>query len=363
MLMVRPVNSTSPVGQVPEELQTLLHARLSAIFPALGEFEIVESESESGVLLAPTLKGYAPAHDESLGVTIELLLILELQEGPLGSPRTLPYRTEIKAIGSGETQYAAMLRAVDGAALEYRRRILESPVLGTAKDQQALRVKDTLAGRVILNGGARSGLVVGSEYQPPVKAEDRAHAGALLKIAAVYPEFAEAHVVYGRQQLVLGTRLEPVQQFGLRTAIEGNYVYRMDTQQMAAEHLGNVSLRFYYDRGLFSISPLLKIDYMTDNLAFIHSGAALNWHAGRLTIAPTLLGGIGFSAADTIAADASAGGQVLYWGASVEMVCAWRINRRWLFSLDAGVSGWYCTGEEFQEARFIYAGSGFMLKY
>ncbi len=352
-LMVQPILLDPAADQPPEELQTLLYARLSGIFPALGGFETVASESESGVLLTPTIQGYVPAHDETLGVTIELRLMLELQEGPRSSDRNLPYRTEIKAIGNGETHSAAMLRAVDGVVREYRRRLLDSPVFGRAEDQAVVRVKDTLAGRVILNRGARNGLEVGSEYQLSFSAQSTTHHGALLKLAAVYPEFAEAHVVYGRQQLGLGTRLDPVPQLGLRTAIEGNYVYRMGTRQTVAEHLGGVSVRLYYDRELFSISPLLKVDYLTNQVTFLHTGTALNWHVGRLTIAPTLLGGVGFSAGDP----------ELYWGASVEMVLAWRINRRWLFSLDAGASGWYCTGEEFQEARFIYAGSGFMLKY
>lgn len=365
-LMVHPVacapTLASQSDQPPEELLTLLHARLSALFPAVGEFKTVEAENEAGVLLTPTITKYAPASDEELGLIIELRLMLELQEGEKAkgmqaSRRSLPYRTEIKAIGTGETHSAAMLRAVDEAVLEYRYRLLESPVLGTEEEQQALRVNDTLAGRVILDRGARNGLRTGDEYRTDTQAP------ALLKIAAVYPEFAEGHVLYGREQLPVGTRLQPVRQFGLRTALEGNYVYRMSTRQTAAEHLGGVSLRLYYDRGLFSLSPLFKIDYLTDKVAFLHTGTALNWHAGRFTLSPTLLGGVGFSAAGDTGAYTSAESQALYWGASIEMVLSWRINRNWLIALDTGASGWYCTGEEFQEARFIYAGAGFMLKY
>lgn len=379
-IAVRPVRLAGEAeasgAELPGELGELLQYRLLELFPSLGDFEPVEDESAAAILLTPAITEYRISSDQDLGIIVEMELRCALEDGsfepgpleegtfepgPHGGGRNIPYRTVVRAVGSGATHYAAGLRAVDNALKEYRRRLLASPLLADEDDTAALRVKDTLAGRLILNQGAQAGLQPGDEYRLGQKpTAGSAQNPGMVKIAEVYPDFAEAHVLYGREQLQIGTRLEPEQQLGLRVAVEGNYVYRMSTWQTAAEQLGGVSARLYYDRGLFSISPLLKVDYITNGLAFVHTGTALNWYVGRMKIAPSLLGGVGFSAGGGDPAGAS---QSLYWGASLELVLSWRINRRLLFSVSAGVSGWYHTGDAFEEARFIYTGSGFMLKY
>ncbi len=366
-LMVQPVNLSRAVQesgpQPPAEILELLRQRLIELFISLGGFEAVEAENAAQILLEPAVTDYRLTQDDEFGLIVEMGLMMELREGALGSERMLPYRSEVRAIGTGASHVAATLQAVGELVKQYRQTLIASPVLGNGDERQALRVKDNLAGRVVLNRGARDGLKAGTEYRTaipePSRAKNPADRQALLKIAEVYPEFAEAHVLYGRALLAPGTRVEPVQQLGLRTAVEVNYVHKMSSWQTAAEHLGGVSLRLYYDRELFSVSPLFKIDYLSNQVAFLHTGTALNWYAGRLKIAPALMAGLGFSAAGS-SADASPS---LYWGGSVEVVLSWRINRSLLFSLDAGASGWYHTGDSFQDARFLYAGSGFMLKY
>ena len=366
-LMVQPVNVSTAVqesgAQPPGEILDLLRERLIELFISLGGFEAVEAESDAQILLEPAVTEYRLMQDDEFGLIVEMELMMELREGALGSERTLPYRSEVRAIGTGASHVAATLQAVGELVKQYRQSLIASPVLSSGDERQALRVKDSLSGRVILNRGARDGLTVGTEYRmaitAPSRADNEADRQALLKIAEVYPEFAEAHVLYGRDHVAPGTRVEPVQQLGLRTAVEVNYVHKMSSWQTPAENLGGVSLRLYYDRGLFSISPLFKVDYLSNRVAFLHTGTALNWYTGRLKIAPALMAGLGFSAAGS-SADAPPS---LYWGGTVEVVLSWRINRSLLFSLDAGASGWYHTGDEFQEARFLYAGSGFMLKY
>ncbi len=370
-LMVQPVNLSTAVedsgaqsgAQPPREILELLRGRLIDLFISLGGFEAVEAENDAQILLEPAVTEYRLMQDDEFGLIVEMELMMELREGALGSERTLPYRRAVRAIGTGASHIAAALQAVDELVKQYRHDLIASPVLSNGNDRQVLRVKDSLAGRVILSRGARDGLRAGTEYRTaipqPSGAKNQAERPAILKIAEVYPEFAEAHVLYGRDLLAPGTPVEPVQQLGLRTAVEVNYVHKMSSWQSAAEHLGGMSLRLYYDRGLFSISPLFKLDYLSNHAAFLHTGTALNWYAGRLKIAPALMAGLGFSAAGSSAEASSS----LYWGGSVEVVLSWRINRSLLFSVDAGASGWYHTGNEFQEARFLYAGSGFMLKY
>lgn len=378
-IAVRPVQLAGEAetsgAELPTEMGRLLQSRLLELFPSLGDFVPVEDERTAAILLTPEITEYRIRSDQHLGIIVEMELMCALEEklleegllepGPRGGGRNIPYRTVVRAVGSGATYYAAGLRAVDNALKEYRHRLLASPLLAAGDDTAELRVKDTLAGRLILNQGVQAGLQPGDEYRlgqkPPAgSAQGPGQSPAMVKIAEVYPDFAEAHVLYGREQLQIGTRLVPQQQIGLRVAVEGNYVYRMSTWQTAAEHLGGVSTRLYYDRGLFSISPLLKVDYFTNKLAFVHTGTALNWYVGRMKIAPALLGGLGFSAVGGEPADAY---RSLYWGASLELVLSWRINRKLLFALSAGGSGWYHTGDAFEEVRFIYAGSGFMLKY
>ena len=386
-IAVRPVQRTAETetseAELAGEIVELLQSRLLELFPTLGSFVPVAQESAAAILLTPTITEYGIKRDKDLGLVVEMELMCALEQGPFeqepldhgpfAGSKNISHRTVIRAVGRGATHNAAGLRAVDNALKEYRHRLLSSSVLSSgddAGDTAALRVTDTLSGRLILNRGLQDGLQLGDECrlqtQRPAQsptfssAQNPGLGPALVKIAEVYPDFSEAHVLYGREQLQIGVLLEPEQQLGLRIAVEGNYVYRMGTWQTAPENLGGVSARLYYDHGLFSISPLLKVDYVTNKLAFVHTGTALNWYVGRMRIAPTLLGGLGFAAAGEGTSSAS---QSMYWGASLELVLSWRINRRLLFSLDVGGSGWYHTGEAFAEARFLYAGSGFMLKY
>ncbi|MFO8124861.1 MAG: hypothetical protein R6T97_00075, partial [Yoonia sp.] len=98
---------------------------------------------------------------------------------------------------------------------EFRLALLKSPVvrrpatqqatqngIQTAQQASALRISDTLAGRVVLNQGEKSGIRRGAEYGPANG--DR----GLVKLAAVYPEFAEGHIVFGREVLTVGTLME-----------------------------------------------------------------------------------------------------------------------------------------------------------
>ena len=373
-----------------------------------------EAETEVDIILSTEIKNYTIEVDPKIGYVVKLKLLLTLESGRVRM-NGLPYRIEVSAIGNGSTSFAAESRAIGDISNEFRRALLKSPVVirpaaqpggqqahqaqpatqqatqsATRQgDQQtdrqdaqqtgevkvhdpALRISDALAGRVVLNQGGKVGIRRGAEYGPANG--DR----GLVKVAAVYPEFAEGHIVYGRDAMPIGTLMERRGKASLRTALEGTYFYRSGNAESPTEHLGGLSARIYYDRDLFSISPLMKADLLSNGLGFLQTGVALNWHAGRCTIEPALLGGVGFSApsisalfgsdtADTAdtsdTSDSPAEPGSLYWGGSIELGWTVRISRAWLFLLDIGMSGWYYTGDVTKEVSFMYAGSGIMLKY
>ncbi|MFO7729934.1 MAG: hypothetical protein R6V86_04120 [Spirochaetia bacterium] len=428
-LAVRPLSAQE--FELAPESKTLLLERIAAQFSHVGGFQLVSvqgssrepdlnrgpdlnpdadpeaessalssAEANTDIILDTEIKNYAIETDSKIGYIVKLELLLTLESGK-DRLTGLPHRIEVSAIGNGSTSFAAESRAIGDISNEFRRALLASPVVtrpavresarqpgqpgeqtgqtgqpaapqkGTQTAQQApgLRISDTLAGRVVLNQGEKAGIRRGGEYGPANGDK------GLVKVAAVYPEFAEGHVVYGRDVLLIGTLMEQRGKGRLRTALEGTYFYRSDNTESPAEHLGGLSARIYYDRDLFSISPLMKADLLSNQLGFLQTGVALNWHAGRCTIEPALLGGFGFTTppifalfgtdtADTSGTnDSTDESGSLYWGGSIELGWTVRINQAWLFLLDFGMSGWYYTGDAVKEVRFMYVGSGFMLKY
>ncbi|MCF7949618.1 MAG: hypothetical protein K9M94_13600 [Spirochaetia bacterium] len=384
-LAVRPI-STQEFSLSPES-KTLLQERVAAQFSHVGGFKRVsvqgssrEFDSGTDIILSTEIQNYRIEADQNLGYIVRLKILLTLESGR-GRLNGLPYRIEVAAIGHGSSSFAAESRAIGDISNDFRRALLKSPVVGRPAAQQAsphtdqqktsqaarqaaaLRISDTLAGRVVLNQGGKAGILRGAEYGP-------AHSdGGLIKVAAVYPEFAEGHIVFGRDALAIGTLMEQRGQGRLRTALEGTYFYRSGTTDSPAEHLGGLSARLYYDRDLFSVSPLIKADLLSNRVGFLQAGVALNWYAGRFTVEPALLGGVGFSglplfalfSADT--SDSTDESGSLYWGGSVELGWTMRLNRTWLFLLDIGMSGWYYTADATKEVSFMYVGSGFILKY
>lgn len=393
-LAVRPISTQE--FRLSPELKTLLQERIAAQFSPVGGGKVVsvrssrdfesgtgpsslsetenETEAEADIILSTEIRNYVIEADQKLGYIVTLELLLTLQSGRVRL-NGLPHRIEVKAIGNGSSSFAAASRAIGDISNEFRRALLKSPAMSRPAAQQtvhassqapALRISDTLAGRVVLNQGRKANIRRGAEYGPANGDK------GLVKVAAVYPEFAEAHIVFGNEAMPIGTLMEQRGEGRMRTALEGTYFYRTGSSEIPAEHAGGLSARIYYDRDLFSISPLMKADLLSNRLGFLQTGLALNWYAGRFTIEPALLGGVGFSGLPVPAlfgigtagtSEAAEETGSLYWGGSIELGWTVRINRTWLFLLDIGMSGWYYTGDATKEVSFVYAGSGFMLKY
>ena len=243
-LAVRPISMQE--FRLPPEAKTLLQEQIAAQFSPVGGFKIVsvqgsrrefdpgteaspgssaeaktktETETEADIMLSTEIKNYTIEADSKIGFIVKLKLLLTLESGRVRL-NGLPHRIEVSAIGNGSTSFAAESRAIGDISNEFRRALLKSPVVSRpAAQAPALRISDTLAGRVVLNQGGKAGIRRGAEYSPANSDN------GLIKVAAVYPEFAEGHIVFGRDALTIGTLMERRGKGRLRTALEGTYYF------------------------------------------------------------------------------------------------------------------------------------------
>ncbi len=386
----------------------LLRAKLADQLEKLGEFKVISESADAAahpaLLLSTEIKDYSCEYDPDIGFIVKLELLHTVLKGEggeaeiyfkddnsNGANRTddngkkstefaarlterfqdLPFRIEVNVVGTGDNSSAALFDAVEADIDEFRHKLLESTLLSPAA-----RVLDTLAGRIIINRGRESGVRRGAEYMLTVNSrssrkidhkndqkndqktvqsrkENQKNSKALIQVAEVYPGFSEAHVIYGKDVLVEGARLERVRQLGMRWAVQGSYHARLNDGSQIEDPVGGITSRLYFDRGFFSLTPALKADYLFDETVFTQVGAAVNWHAGSLTVYPGIFVGFGFPAE---------GADSYYWGGSIEIGLNWRINENFYLISDIGGSGWYYTAEESQNERFISTGIGFMLK-
>ncbi len=340
----------------------LFQHKLEHQFTLLGNFQIdppgnTSSDTSSDIMLFTEIKEYAIESDGDVGFIVRLEILHSLKHRGERTGQKDEW-IEVKTLGTGESSFAALLSAVEHGVEEFRRKLLQSALLAPG-----MRVLDSFAGRVIINQGEGSGVKRGYEYKT-----DSGDA-ALLKVAAVYPELAEAHVLYGRDILVEGALLEKTGKIGMRWALEGSYHQQLNDEEGANTHRGGITSRVYFDRGFFSLSPMIKTDILFrgsnknsdihagnegKEAAFFQLGSAVNWHAGRFMVCPAVLAGVGVLIENS---------DEIYWGGSIELGLTWRINRRFFLVGDIGGSGWYYTGADFQNARFLSMGVGFMLKY
>jgi ribosome-associated translation inhibitor RaiA len=327
---------------LPDGAEEFLKYSLEMVLEAVGGAEILAKADEADTVLSPVVTAYSVREDPGLGFIADIRVDLELNGRQQG-------RVAIGALGQGNTVYAAVQSAVN----EIRRQSAYK-LQDTAFWTPAVRIIDTAAGRAILDAGGKKGVRAGQEffYYP----EGRSVGGntVLLKVSTVFDDFSEAHFFRRPDDIPYGQRLYPAERAGLKTNLSGRFLVIFSDEQENSQARWSVISRTYFDRGLFTLNPLLGLEYVYGRYAAVQLGTGLNWYFGPLICTPALGCQVGVP---------EGGGESVYWGGFSEIGLQWVLGRRFVLHGEIGVSSLYYAGSDAKDFQFLYSGLGIMLKY
>lgn len=341
----------------PEGSFDLLEAKLRHVLGIAGNYGIAVDEKTADMVLHSSLVSWELRTDPDLLYVAEMGLRLAL-EGKIED------RIVIPSIGIGDTAYSAAAGAVEDATVQYLYHLKNTELW-----KPDLRIIDMLAGKAVLNMGRDHGARRGMEFvnaraldqEFGLKAGLEAGGGdlVLLRIQEVYETYSEAYVLSGPEAALIGTPLEEMSRLGLMSSFSVRYIRYFDGTEAesspdGASRAWAAGTRVFFDRGLFSLNPLIGIDFLSEKTSLASAGMALNWHVRRMTYVPAAGVQIGFPGLAS---------PDLLWGGFIEFGIRRLLGRKLLLKVDAGASSLYFTGGEEGDTQFLYAGAGLILKY
>lgn len=321
----------------------LLEGKLEHVLDRVGNFAISKDESRADTVLRSSLLSWELRQDPTFGYAVEMEISLAM-EGKSSDKIIVP------SIGIGSTAHAAAVRAVDEATLQYLYHLQT-----TELRQPDIRIIDMVAGKPILNRGREHGFRRGMEFRNSRDPENP----VFLRLQEVYETYSEAYLFTGRDSILIGTPMEKIGRLGLKTSVSMRYVHFLygvqdEPAADAVSRTWSVGTRFYFDRGLFALNPLVGVDYLGEGTTIAAMGMALNWYSHRIMYVPAAGIQVGL---------AGSGESGLLWGGFVEFGIRRMLTRSLMLKADLGASSLYFTGDAEGDMQFLYTGLGLILKY
>ena len=240
--------------------------------------------------------------------------------------------------------------ASEGPALANATTILAERLNVRLRSQELLRLRTVileLDGDVItLALGRNMGIVPGDEYTltRPVTlptGEIRRETIGLLKIATVHDDFSIAQILYSDHTVTVADQLDKIDLIGFETDVYVNLM--IDTTFTDFRLVPGV--RFHLDRWVYRVRPLAGIEFpfAFDSIGSVvpivaYIGAEIDWHIGRLRIAPSIT----FGAQMTIPLSPEFTGQnlITHLGGSGQIELSLRVDAHLIFGLNLGYAHW-----------------------
>ncbi len=327
----------------PEGSFDLLREKLVLVILKAGGYRRVEGGAEADISLQAVVVSYSLDEEPDLGYVVNLEMRLEIE----GAYRDLAV---LRTIGTGESPYAAAVRAVDEMAVRYLFHLGETDIW-----ESAARLVDMVAGRAIVNRGAKAGVRRGTEFE----SAEGSGEPFLLRIAEVYADYSEGHVLRGDERILSGSPVRKVKRLGLKSSLSVYHVRILPDENAivdpdALTRTWAVGTRTWFEAGLFSLSPFVAVDYIGQKASFLSLGMGLNWYFGRFTCVPAAGGRVGLSGSSE---------DGLFWGGFAEMGFQWLVRKNVLVTADIGLSSLFYAGTGDEDLEFLYSGVGLILKY